>query len=187
MSAGGPRTAPGALTLDLQVATRSAGVPGTAQFRRWAGAALTGRAEVTLRIVGEREGAALNRAFRGRQHSTNVLTFCYGTDRGRLAGDIVLCAPLIRREARAQRKALHDHYAHLVVHALLHLQGSDHASECEARLMESRETLILRRLGIADPYAGRPAHHDPGGRSGAGSPRRAQLRRQSSHGHGPRA
>ena len=140
-----------ALALDIQLATRSRRVPAGAQFRRWARASLGRAAAVTLRIVGEREGAALNRRYRGRRLATNVLTFRYGETDG-LCGDIVLCAPVIGREARAQHKGLESHYAHLTVHGLLHLQGYDHESPRQARIMEAKEVEILRRLGIANPY-----------------------------------
>ena len=140
-----------ALALEVQLATRSRRAPAGAQLRRWARATLGRPAEVTLRIVGEREGRALNREFRGRRHATNVLTFCY-RETGRLAGDIVLCAPVIAREARAQGKALEAHYAHLTVHGLLHLQGYDHDNSRKARIMEAKEVAILHRLGFPDPY-----------------------------------
>ena len=121
-------------------------MPGAASFRRWAGAP---GARVTVRIVGTREGRGLNRAYRGKDYATNVLSFAYG--RGR--GDIVLCHPVIAREARAQGKPLAAHYAHLVVHGLLHLAGHDHASRAQAQRMERLEAQWLRRLGYADPYA----------------------------------
>ncbi len=146
----GPRRA--ALALTLQVATRSRRLPAAARLRRWARAALTQPALVTLRIVGEREGESLNREFRRKPCATNVLTFCH--DKGAcLAGDVVLCAPVIAREARAQGKSLDAHYAHLTVHGLLHLQGYDHEKLREARIMEAREVSILRRLGFRNPYA----------------------------------
>jgi len=110
---------------------------------------------VTLRIVGEREGESLNRRFRHQRHATNVLTFGYDEDDG-LAGDIVLCAPVIAREARTQQKTLEAHYAHLTVHGLLHLQGYDHEHPRAARIMEAREVAILRRLGFPNPYEGTP-------------------------------
>ncbi len=142
------------LALSLQVATRSRGLPRTAQLRRWAQAALKGPAEVCLRIVTERECQRLNRVYRRKDRPTNVLAFRYdGSSRG-LCGDIVLCAPVIRSEARAQGKTLLAHYAHLTVHALLHLQGYDHERTRDAKIMESAETEIMRRLGYPDPYAG---------------------------------
>jgi probable rRNA maturation factor len=143
------------LALTLQIATRSRRLPAPARLRRWARAALAQPARVTLRIVGEREGDSLNREFRCKPHATNVLTFRYnpGDQGGCLAGDIVLCAPVIAREARAQGKSLDAHYAHLTVHGLLHLQGYDHGKPREARIMEATEISIMRRLGFPDPYA----------------------------------
>ncbi len=142
------------LALSLQVATRSRGLPRPGQIRSWARAALHSPAQVCLRIVTAREGQSLNRAYRRKDRPTNVLTFGYEAMDGTLCGDIVLCAPVIRREAREQGKALLAHYAHLTVHALLHLQGYDHARAGEARIMEARETAIMRGLGYPDPYAG---------------------------------
>ena len=103
---------------------------------------------VTLRIVGEREGRRLNFQFRGKDYATNVLSFAYG--RGQ--GDVVLCHPVIAREARAQGKSVAAHYAHLVVHGILHLRGYDHEKKRDAERMERREIRILRRLGFANPY-----------------------------------
>ena len=156
--AGGPRsnashsTRRAALALTLQVATRSRRLPAPARLRRWAQAAVAQPARVTLRIVGEREGRSLNSKFRRRTRATNVLTFCYDED-GCLSGDVVLCAPVITREARAQGKTLDAHYAHLTVHGLLHLQGYDHELPRQARIMEAREVSILRRRGFRNPYA----------------------------------
>jgi probable rRNA maturation factor len=107
-------------------------------------------AEVTLRFVAEGEGRRLNREYRGRDYPTNVLTFVYAASP--LAGDIVVCAPLVAREAREQGKSPEAHYAHLVVHGLLHLQGHDHEEEAEAARMERRERRILLALGFEDPY-----------------------------------
>ncbi len=129
-------------------------MPTRAQFRRWARAALERDARITLRIVGTREGRALNHRYRGRSRPTNVLSFTL-TRAPRLEGDIALCAPVIAREARAQRKECAAHYAHLVVHVVLHLQGYDHATERQARRMERREARIVTALGYPDPYRGR--------------------------------
>ena len=109
-------------------------------------------AHVTLRFVDGREGRALNRRYRGRDYATNVLTFVYDGGAS-LLGDIVLCAPVVRNEARAQRKTLRAHYAHLVVHGMLHLQGYDHERDDDAASMEAREVALLRDLGFGDPYA----------------------------------
>jgi probable rRNA maturation factor len=139
------------LSLSVQYASAAENAPTRPQFRCWAIAALERDARVTLRIVDEAEGRALNRDFRGKDYATNVLTFVYDED-DELSGDIVLCAPVIEREAREQQKQTEAHYAHLVVHAMLHLQGFDHEEEQEAAAMEARETAIVTKLGYADPY-----------------------------------
>jgi probable rRNA maturation factor len=141
------------LALTLQTAVAADGLPRRPLLRRFAAAALERDARVTLRVVGAREARALNRCYRGRDHATNVLTFVYD-DGVSLTGDIVLCAPVIAREARAQHKTLPAHYAHLVVHGMLHLQGYDHERGDDAARMERREITLLRRLGFANPYAG---------------------------------
>jgi probable rRNA maturation factor len=137
-------------------------VPSRQRIGRWARAALRGgRAEVTVRLVGEREGRELNRDFRGKDYATNVLTFVYGDDvapAGEPAdapwwGDLVLCVPVVAREAAEQGKALEAHFAHLIVHGMLHLQGFDHEDADEADEMEAAETAILASLGYDDPYA----------------------------------
>ena len=137
--------------LSVQIASHAAGIPSARKLRHWAKAALRLRASVTVRIVGKREGRTLNHRYRGRDYATNVLTFTY-PDNAMLAGDIALCAPVIASEARAQGKPVESHYAHLLVHGLLHLQGHDHQAKRDAQRMESREIAILRRLGYADPY-----------------------------------
>jgi len=139
--------------LTVQYAVRRAGLPARASIERWAGAAAAGRSiTATVRFVGAAEGRALNRAYRGKDHATNVLTFAYPGAGRRLAGDIVLCAPVVAREARAQGKRLRAHCAHLLVHGLLHLRGHDHVRRSDARAMEALEVRILRRLGFDDPY-----------------------------------
>ena len=141
-----------ALELAVQRAVADADLPVRATLLRWVRASLARDARVTLRFVGAREGRALNRTYRGRDYATNVLTFVYDEE-APLAGDIVVCLPVVRREARAQRKRLRAHLAHLVVHGMLHLQGHDHERAADAAAMEARETAILRRLRYADPYA----------------------------------
>jgi probable rRNA maturation factor len=148
---------PGAprLSLAIQIAV-AADLPGRADFRRWARAALAGDLAATLRIVDEDEGRQLNRDYRGKDYATNVLSFEYGPDPdiGVPSGDIVLCAPVVEREAAAQGIALNAHYAHLTVHGLLHVQGWDHErGAADAQAMEAVEGFIMRRLGFADPYA----------------------------------
>jgi probable rRNA maturation factor len=146
-----PHTAP-RLSLAIQSTVERAGIPKRAVLARIAGAALERNADVTFRFVDGREGRALNRRYRGRDYATNVLTFVYD-DAVSLTGDIVLCAPVIAREAREQRKTLRAHYAHLVIHGMLHLQGYDHERDGDAARMEAREIALLRDLGFENPYA----------------------------------
>jgi probable rRNA maturation factor len=121
---------------------------------RWLRAALELPAEIAVRIVDADEGRALNRSFRGRDYATNVLTFDY--ERApRVVADLVLCAPVLEREAQEQGLALEAHYAHLLVHGALHAQGFDHERARDAKVMEARETRILSALGFSDPYAAR--------------------------------
>ena len=124
-----------------------AGAPSPAALRAYAAVAV-GRGDVTLRVVGAAEARRLNARFRGRDYAPNVLSFPYGGD----AGDVVLCHPVVARQARAQGKRLHAHYAHMVVHGVLHLRGYDHLRRADALRMEAREIRLLRRLGFANPY-----------------------------------
>ncbi len=142
------------LALAIQRASKARHIPADALLRRWARAALPGGAAVTLRYVAEAEGRRLNRDFRGKDYATNVLTFAYGGEPP--AGDIVVCAPVVAREAREQGKAPQAHHAHLLVHGLLHLAGLDHEREADAARMERRERRILAALGFPDPYAPAP-------------------------------
>ncbi|MBO9354977.1 rRNA maturation RNase YbeY [Bordetella petrii] len=133
------------------------------RLRRWAQRALDGaardgladcaRAELSLRLVGRAEGRRLNHAYRARDYATNVLTFEYGTDpAGTARGDIVICVPVLAREAREQGKALLDHAAHLTVHGVLHALGYDHIKVRDARRMEALEAAILAGMRIGNPY-----------------------------------
>jgi probable rRNA maturation factor len=140
------------LKLTVQWMVDAQALPRRPTLRRWALAALDRDATITLRFVGGREGRALNRRYRGRDAATNVLTFVYDGGAS-LFGDIVLCAPVVRKEARAQRKTLVAHYAHLVIHGMLHLQGYDHERDDDANRMQARETALLESLGYAAPYA----------------------------------
>ena len=151
-----PERAAVKLELTVQKAVNSPGLPTGTELRRWLAAALERDAAITVRFVGAAEGRRLNHTYRGRDYATNVLSFAYGgAARGAmLAGDLVLCAPVLRREARAQGKTLAAHVAHLTVHGALHLQGHDHQSPRAAARMETREKRILAKLGFADPYAG---------------------------------
>jgi probable rRNA maturation factor len=139
------------LVMTVQYAIDARGLPSRARLRRWAHAALERDARLTVRIVGTGEARALNRHFHGTDRPTNVLTFVM-RKRPRLEGDIALCAPVIKREARAWHRSAAAHYAHLLVHGVLHLQGYDHETERQARLMERRESRVVARLGFPDPY-----------------------------------
>lgn len=143
--------APPRLRLTVQYALDPARLPARSQLRKWAKAALQSDAEVTLRLVGRREGRKLNSGYRGKDYATNVLTFAYADTRP-LAGDIVLCAPVVAEEARRQGKTAEAHYAHLVVHGILHLQGHDHEKDEDAVVMEALESDVVTRLGYPDPY-----------------------------------
>lgn len=150
MSAAVPARGPD-VALAVQYGVSRRALPARSTLHRWARAAAERDVDVTLRFVGRREGRALNRAFRGRDYATNVLTFVYaGTTT--LAGDIAVCAPVVAEEARARAIRRSDHLAHLVVHGMLHLQGYDHARRADARRMERRESTILTGLDLPDPW-----------------------------------
>ena len=129
----------------MQYAVPRRGLPSASSFRKWASPF---RTAVTVRIVGGREGRRLNNAFRKKDYATNVLSFPYGNGHG----DVVLCHPVIAREARQQGKSIAAHYAHMVVHGLLHLQGYAHEKKREAERMERAEIRLLRRAGFGNPY-----------------------------------
>jgi probable rRNA maturation factor len=154
----------GPVRLDVSVgyALPRAGLPASVSFRKWVAAALAGRireADLAIRLVDAAEGRALNRHYRGKDYATNVLSFPADLPEGLpegvrlpLLGDLVLCAPVIAREAREQGKPLAAHYAHLTVHGTLHLLGWDHGDDVEAEAMEQLERDILAGLDIDDPY-----------------------------------
>jgi probable rRNA maturation factor len=147
------RAARPALALSLQFADRRhrEQLP-RHRVARWIRAALQAPGEITVRVVDEDEGRQLNREFRGKDYATNVLTFDY-LQQPVVQADLVLCAPVIAREARALRRPVADHYAHLLVHGTLHAQGWDHeTSDEDAEAMEAREREILLGLGLKDPY-----------------------------------
>lgn len=139
------------LSMAVQFAVRPANAPTRHQFKKWARAALEQDAEIALRLVDAEEGRALNRTWRGKDYATNVLTFPLMRE-PMLMGDIVLCAPVVEKEAAEQGIALDAHYAHLTVHGVLHMQGYDHENDAEAEIMEARESQIVMKLGYADPY-----------------------------------
>jgi probable rRNA maturation factor len=144
---------PPRLRLSLQFADAShRAVLSRHRVRRWLCASLAAPAELTVRVVGAAEGRALNREFRQQDHATNVLTFSY-QQQPVVVADLVLAAPVVAREARAQGLDLVAHYAHLLVHGALHAQGMDHVKLRDAKRMQQRETDVLAALGFADPYA----------------------------------
>lgn len=154
----------GPVRLDVAVnyAAPRAGVPSAASFRKWVAAALNHRireADLAIRVVDTAEGQSLNRHYRGKDYATNVLSFPADLPEGLpegvrmpLLGDLVLCAPVIAREAAEQGKPTNAHYAHLTVHGVLHLLGWNHDDDRDAEAMEQLEREILAGLGIADPY-----------------------------------
>ena len=154
----------GPIRLDVTInyAVPRTGIPAAMSFRKWVAAALANRireADLAIRIVGTKEGRALNNHYRGKDYATNVLSFPAELPDGLpmgvkmpLLGDLVICAPVVAREAKEQKKPLAAHYAHLTVHGVLHLLGWDHEDEKEAVCMEQLEREILASLGIGDPY-----------------------------------
>ena len=151
------------MELVLQQATDESGLPQLSQFERWAEAALgamdiTAAGELVVRLVDEAESAALNHTYRQKQGSTNVLSFPFEAPPGLPVeemplGDLVVCAPVIAREAAEQGKTESAHWAHMVIHGVLHLLGMDHIDPQQAERMEAKEIEILSALGFADPYA----------------------------------
>jgi len=152
----------GPIQLDVSVTygLPRAGIPAANSFRRWVAAACAGRirrADLAIRLVDAREGRSLNRHYRGKDYATNVLSFPADLPEGitlplPLLGDLVICAPVVAREAREQGKLPASHFAHLTIHGVLHLLGLDHDNEREAEAMEQIERDILASLGYADPY-----------------------------------
>lgn len=150
------------MELDVQYAVEAGSasvLPTAEELERWVAAALAGDdadGQLTIRVVGWDEGVALNETYRHKQGPTNVLSFPFEAPPGvdmELFGDVVICAPVVVSEALEQRKPVHAHWCHLVVHGVLHLLGYDHMEDAEARLMEAREREILQELGYPDPYA----------------------------------
>jgi probable rRNA maturation factor len=178
MSQVAKQNSPLKFSLTVQYASGTQRLPNRAQLRRWFKIALQREACITLRIVDEPEGRELNKNYRGKDYATNVLTFVYddaeptpqpplsgglagsSTDKGRLGGvalqplrgDVVICAPVVEREAAAQHKDLLAHYAHLTLHAALHLQGYEHGNDADAAEMEALETALMLKLHYSDPY-----------------------------------
>jgi probable rRNA maturation factor len=144
--------------IEVQYAINADGIPAPDEVRRWVECALQGRrpaAELAVRIVDEAEITALNRQYRGKDGATNVLSFPFEDMPGVVTeqlGDIVICAPVVAAEAVTQGKSLQAHWAHIVIHGVLHLLGYDHHKDAEAQEMEVLETRLLASLGFADPY-----------------------------------
>ena len=147
------------LKLDVSYASRRPWAPSSRALAKWAGVALArtdSRLVLSVRIVGETRSRNLNLKYRHKDKSTNVLSFAGAGDMpdGRhFLGELVICAPVVAREARAQRKSLEAHWAHMTIHGVLHLLGFDHERRAEASKMASREIQILDRLGFSNPYA----------------------------------
>jgi probable rRNA maturation factor len=139
------------LSLSIQLVSNAKYLPTRNQFRKWVKAALRVDTELTIRIVEEEEARVLNHRYRGKDYATNVLTFPL-TEEPHLMGDIIICAPIAIKEARAQNKSTEAHFAHLTVHGTLHLHGYDHLTDAQAGLMESIEVTTLQKLGYPNPY-----------------------------------
>jgi probable rRNA maturation factor len=139
------------LSLSVQYASKAKILPTRQQFRRWVKTAMEQDVQISLRLVDELEGRALNLSYRSKDYATNVLTFVYD-DIDPLYGDVVICAPVVEREAKEQSKDLLAHYAHLTIHAALHLQGYDHEKKRDAEKMEARETALMLKLRYPAPY-----------------------------------
>ena len=150
------------IELEVQRSTSATGIPDDGQFQRWADAALAGhpgRPSLAIRIVDEPEAQRFNREYRDKDHATNVLSFPAELPEGlpedvkqAQLGDLLICAPVVEREAMEQKRPQADHWAHLTVHGILHLLGYDHQQTAEAEVMETLETEILAALGVPDPY-----------------------------------
>lgn len=146
------------LLLEIQRESLSVDLPGDDKLQEWAKAALNSyhqQVELVIRIVDEDESRSLNREYRGNDRPTNVLSFPFEAPQvveSDLLGDLVICAPVVAAEAAAQKKSVEAHWAHMVIHGVLHLQGHDHQNEREADEMESLEVEILSRMGFPDPY-----------------------------------
>lgn len=138
--------------MDVQYASEMTGLPTSTQFKCWARKTIRVDSEITLRIVDEPEGRELNNSYRQKDYATNVLTFPLAEEPFVVA-DILICAPVVAKEAKEQGKSLEAHFAHLTIHGILHAHGYDHEIAEQAELMESVETQILTKLGYSDPYA----------------------------------
>lgn len=146
------------IAIDIQYAsaaleTKVSALASSALIKKWIRASVNRSANLTLRFVNRAEGQLLNSQFRTKPYATNVLTFTYGISQSELTADIVICMPVVSREARDQGKAVKAHLAHLVVHGCLHAAGLDHIRERDAKVMEAKEVSILKTLGFSNPYS----------------------------------
>jgi len=146
------------MNMDIQNVSEVSSLPSNETIIQWAELALDEKhkdAEITLRVVDEEEGHMLNKEWRNKNSATNVLSFPIGEpieQAPNLLGDIVVCAPIVEKEAKIQEKNIEAHWAHLIIHGILHLQGYDHQSDDDANIMESKEIIILKKIGYANPY-----------------------------------
>ena len=145
------------MSLELQLASEAEDLPANSDFETWAETALEdeGRRGLVIRIVDEAESRQLNRDYRGKDSPTNVLSFPFEASPGvpnEHLGDLVICAPVVKREAKEQGKVESHHWAHMVIHGVLHLRGHDHQDNAEAEIMENLERQLLAGLGLPDPY-----------------------------------
>ncbi|AZT84612.1 rRNA maturation RNase YbeY [Marinobacter sp. NP-4(2019)] len=153
------------LTVDLQQVYDASGIPVAERLEQWAQCAWLGdtASEVTIRIVDSDESAELNGQYRGKNGPTNVLSFPFEAPAGitvPLVGDLIICAPVVEKEAKDQHKELEAHWAHMVVHGMLHLQGYDHIEDDDAEVMEALEVRLLQQLGYGNPYEPEEAEQD---------------------------
>ncbi len=148
-----------AADITIQFVTTDSSVPGEKEILRWAGAALApddNQGEVTIRITDEAEMQSLNNKWRGIDKPTNVLSFPLRDTGSPMLGDLVVCAPVVKREAVQQAKSLRAHWAHMIIHGILHLMGYDHTRLEEAEMMQAKETALLQDMGFPDPYLYEP-------------------------------
>jgi probable rRNA maturation factor len=142
------------LNIEIQNESEHTNIPSAQELTAWAKASLAvQKADITIRIVDEQESAVLNETYRKKPGPTNVLSFPFSMDDDNtLYGDIIICAPVVEQEAKSQLKSFHDHFAHLIIHGILHLQGYDHIQEEDTKKMEQQEIATLSTFGIANPY-----------------------------------
>jgi probable rRNA maturation factor len=147
--------------LDIQIASHSTHLPTRTHFQTWIDLVLINPAEIVIRIVDQTESAELNQYYRHKQGATNILSFPFEAPKeiaSALLGDLVICAPMIESQAKHQHKLLSHHWAHMVIHGVLHLYGYDHIKATDAQVMEAKEILLLKQLSIRNPYQEQISH-----------------------------